>query len=144
VAVGADATLTTLTTPAPPAPPAVTGGGGTPPAVVVKLGRLPGRLTLDRRDRFAYAFALTGSGSLPATIKLVIPRARHARAVTLLSKRFTARAGGRIRFVVTVRGAALRRLRQLRTAKVAVTIVIGGRRYRATLRLSVPRPRRRR
>jgi subtilisin-like proprotein convertase family protein len=165
LASGQDATFTTAST--PPAGGGGTGGTGgtsgtggtggtttgtatqsagatTPTTPPPGLGKLPARRTLDRHNRFVYAFALTGTGKAAATIKLVIPRSRHARAVTILSRRFTATGGGRVRFVVTLRGAALRRLRQLRTARVQVTITIGGRRYRATLRLSLPRPRRRR
>jgi fungalysin metallopeptidase (M36)/proprotein convertase P-domain-containing protein/fungalysin/thermolysin propeptide len=143
-------------TPPPPPPPPPPGGGGsttgsgtatppssatggiaTPPAA--RVSRATRRARLDRRNRFAYVFHATPAG-LRGTIRFVLPKRRHARALLLGRARFTTTPSGRVRVVIRLRGTALRRLRTLRSATVTVTIALGGRRFVLPLRLSAPRP----
>jgi hypothetical protein len=144
IAVGADRTFTT----AAPGSSATGGGGGgggngKQPLSAARVSHAARRLTLDRHNRFAFTFTATPPG-LHGTIAFVLPRHGRSRALTLAKVRFTTTARGRVRIVVTVRGAALRRLRALHGAKLTVTIVLDGKRFRLPLRLSMPRTRHRR
>jgi len=134
VAVGADRTLTTST---PATASALTGTTGTtaPPHAAHVLRRA----TLDRRNRFAFTFTATPAG-LHGKVTFVLPRHGHVKALTLAVAHFTTTGSGRVRVVVTLKGAALRRLKALHGAKLAVTIAFGGKRFRSTLKLSLPKP----
>jgi subtilisin-like proprotein convertase family protein len=135
VAVGADRTFTTTA--------AASTLAGKPGAAAPHVSRVPRRLTLDRRNRFTFTFIATPAG-LRGTVKFVLPKHGHSKALTLATARFTTTRGGRVKIVVTLRGAGLRRLKALHGAKLKVTISLGGKRFGSTLRLSLPKPARKR
>ncbi|HST42714.1 MAG TPA: M36 family metallopeptidase [Conexibacter sp.] len=137
-----------------PTPPGDGGGGGTPtppptgggtvPPATVTLGVFPARkLTLNRRNAFALAFSATPAGAR-GTLRFTLPK-QQRRAAVSFSAPFTVDARGVVKLTVTVRSAALRRLRQLRGgARTAVTVTLGGRTFRRTLTLAPPAKRARR
>jgi subtilisin-like proprotein convertase family protein len=138
VALGADQTLTT----AGPAAAGGGGGGGVRKTVKASVSHRTTRATLDRHSRFAFAFRAAPAG-LKGTLRIVLPKHGRTKALLLGSARFTTTRSGRVRLVLTLRGAALKRLRALHAAKVAVTIAFGGRTFGSTLRLASPAPLRR-
>lgn len=165
VALGEDRSFTTTAAPVTPPPGDGGGGGGTPPPpggggggggtptppasgggtvapAPVTLGVFPARkLTLNRRNALALAFSATPAGAR-GTLRFTLPKQRRRAAVSF-SAPFTVDARGAVKLAVTVRGGALRRLRQLRGgARTAVTVTLGGRTFRRTLTLAPPAARR--
>jgi subtilisin-like proprotein convertase family protein len=137
VAVGGDQTFTT-------AGPSAGGGGGGgagggTKTVKPSVSHRTTRATLDRHDRYAFAF-LGAPAGLKGTLRIVLPKHGRTKALLFDSARFTVARSGRVRLVLTLRGSALKRLRALHAAKLAVTISIGGRTFSSTLRLALPAP----
>jgi subtilisin-like proprotein convertase family protein len=134
----------------PPLPPS---GGGTPPVAqppaarrrpAPSLLRLTRAARLDRRGRFVLAFATTPN--LHGRVGFRIPRRGRHAAIVFGRRPFAVPANGPARIRTTVRGAALRRLRALRTSSVTLTLVLDGTTFRRRLTLTAPaaRPPRRR
>ena len=140
VAFGADQTFTTAAVPAGGGGSTGAGGsiGGGPRSVAKPTG-VTAKATLNARNAFVYAFRDTPG--LHATIHFTLPKHGRTKAIAFGARSFVVARGGRVRLTIKVGGGALAALHKLHTAKVAVTIVLDGRAFRFTLRLSAPKPR---
>jgi subtilisin-like proprotein convertase family protein len=123
VAVGGDRTFTTSAS----------------ALVKVRLSHLATRATLDRHNRFAFTFT-AAPARLHGKVTFVLPKHGRSKALTLATARFTTSRSGRVKVVVTLKGAGLRRLKAQHGGKLKVTIALGGKRFGATLKLSLPKP----
>jgi len=163
VAFGADQTFTTA------AAPVLGGGGGSGDAgaeggsgptggssggaepvspivssrpVIAPPTALLARATLSAHDTLVYAFR--AAPGLRASIRFTIPKHGRTKAITFGARSFVVSRSGRVRLTVRVGGSALAQLRKLHSTTVTVTLVLGGRRFRFSLKLSAARPRRQR
>ena len=117
------------------------GGGGGTVSVAAPSGE-PGKATLDAHSAFAFAFHATAG--LHGTVHFTLPKHGRTKAIAFGGRSFVVGKSGRVKLTVKLGGRALAQLRRLHSAKVLVTIVLDGRPFRFTLKLSAPRPRRRR
>jgi len=127
VSYGADQTFATTATPTA--------------ARVAKPAHVTTKATLNARNAFTFAFRATAG--LRGRVRFTIPRHGRTKAISFGARSFTVPRSGRVKLTVKLGGRALAQLRRLHTAKVAVTLVLGGRTFRFTLKLSSPKPRRR-
>ncbi|MDO8213087.1 M36 family metallopeptidase [Conexibacter sp. CPCC 206217] len=121
------------------------GGGLAPPArpttPAATVGTLPPKLTLNARNAFTLTFRATPAKA-SGTVRFTLPKQKR-RAAIAFSAPFAVSARGTVKISLTVRGTALRRLRQLGSARTTVTIALGGRTFRRTLTLKRAPARRR-
>jgi len=101
-----------------------------------------GKATLGAHSAFAFAFRATAG--LHGTIHFTLPEHGRTKAIAFGARSFVVGRSGQVKLTVKLGGRALAQLRKLHSAKVTVTVVLNGRTFRLTLKLSAPRPRRRR
>ncbi|HXE44274.1 MAG TPA: M36 family metallopeptidase [Conexibacter sp.] len=133
VSLGADQTFATTAT---------SSSIGRPSPRVPKPTHVTARATLNARNAFAYAFRDTPH--LRGSVRFTLPKHGRTKAIAFGAHSFVVASNGRVKLTIKVGGRALAQLRKLHSAKVAVTIVLSGRTFRFTLKLSAPKPRRRR
>ncbi|HEX4805465.1 MAG TPA: M36 family metallopeptidase [Conexibacter sp.] len=112
------------------------------PTVVPKPTHVTTKATLNARNAFAFAFRDTPL--LRGSIRFTIPKLGRTKAIAFGAKSFTVPSSGRVKLTVKVGGKALAQLRKRHTVKVKVTIVLDGKAFSFTLKLSAPKPKPRR
>jgi len=129
VSYGADQTFATAAA-APPSRP------------VAKPAHVTTKATLSAHNAFTFAFR--AKAGLHGRIRFTIPRHGRTKAISFGARSFTVPKSGRVKLTVKLSGRALAQLRRLHSAKVTVTVVLGGRTFRFTLKLTAPQPKHRR
>ncbi len=127
-----------------------TGGGGgsagggpvVTPATVPKPTHVTAKATLGARAAFVYAFRDTPG--LSGRIAFTIPKHGRTKAISFGATTLVVGRDGRVRLTIKVGGRALAQLRARHAIVASVTIVLDGRAFRFTLRLSAPKPKPRR
>lgn len=97
-------------------------------------------LRVSKVGTFKYSFVVTapGSGKISLKSKTMVKIGSTKRFIKVPAKAFTAAAAGKVGVKLKLSAASLKALQRLNKLSFKVTVIYGGKRYTATLRLKAP------